>query len=223
MSCLSACQILPLLASLAAQPVVSEPGAVAEKSATTSSWTLQSLLTRMAAMPGLSARFHEEKHMALLAVPLTNEGTLHFARGVGLVRHTEAPAASTVLIRGEQLSVGTGSERRDIDLGQNPVVRLFVDSILKIYAGDGPALERMYTMQFTPGPGDLWGLRLVPKLSPMDKIIAEIELTGRGLALQTMKIVEKSGDETTTSFSSVQLDRTFSPAELETLFRLPGG
>ncbi len=198
------------------------PPLASAKQADANPWTLSTLLDRMAAMKGLSAKFHEEKHMSLLAVPLVNEGSLHFARGVGLVRHTQAPAASTVLIRGDKLSVGTGTERRDIDLGQNPVVRLFVDSILKIYAGDRPALERMYTMQFTPGEADQWAMTLVPKLAPMDKIIARVELKGHGLALTTMNIVEHSGDETVTRFSEVQLDRTFSEAEVAQLFRLPG-
>ncbi|MGB1274970.1 MAG: outer membrane lipoprotein carrier protein LolA [Nannocystaceae bacterium] len=194
---------------------------VAPATTQASSLTLASLLDRMGAMQGLSATFREEKHMSLLAVPLVNEGTVHFARGVGLVRHTQAPAASTVLIRGDQLSVGAGGDRRDIDLGQNPVVRLFVDSIVKIYAGDRLALERMYTMQFLPGEGQQWSLRLVPKLAPMDGIIAKVELRGEGLVLATMEIVERSGDVTVTTFSEVQVDRAFAPADIERLFQMP--
>ena len=59
---------------------------------------LEQLLARFAAMSGLSARFREEKRMALLAAPLVSEGTLYFAPKGRLARHITAPAPATVLL-----------------------------------------------------------------------------------------------------------------------------
>jgi len=39
---------------------------------------LAALLARFAKAPGIYARFREEKHLAMLQVPLVNEGTIHF-------------------------------------------------------------------------------------------------------------------------------------------------
>lgn len=180
---------------------------------------LDELLAQLASMEGLSAKFREEKFMALLAVPLVNEGELHFAPPGRLVRHVHTPSASTVLIDGGQLSVADGAGHERIDLAGNPAVRLFVDSFLKIYAGDQDALQRMYAMQFSAS-GQAWTLTLRPTVAPLDKVIARVELQGEGVVLKTMKVVELGGDETITTFFETRR-RSFTPAELTELFRLP--
>ena len=93
---------------------------------------------------------------------------------------------------------------------------MFVDSFVKIYAGDREALERMYGMAFQ-ATGAAWTLTLTPKLSPIDKVIRSIELTGEGPTLRSMRVVETGGDETVTSFTEVRA-REFSEAELRALF-----
>ena len=59
--------------------------------------TLETLLARFSKIPGLSAKFREEKHMTLLARPLVNEGTLHFAPPHRVARHVTKPSLSSVL------------------------------------------------------------------------------------------------------------------------------
>ena len=39
--------------------------------------------------------------------------------------------------------------------------------------------------------------------------------------LRSMEMLERDGDRTTTHFSEVEVDRHFSPTELEQLFALP--
>ncbi len=187
-----------------------------KSSAPVADMTLARLLESMASVKGLSAKFREEKHMDLLAVPIVNEGELHFAPPGRLVRRTTAPAPSTVLISGDTLSFVDAAGREHIDLSTNPAVRMFVDSFVKIYAGDKEALERMYGMSFKAS-GAAWTLTLTPKLSPIDKVIRSIELTGEGPTLRSMRVVELGGDETVTRFSEVRA-REFSEAELRALF-----
>ena len=184
---------------------------------------LDALLARFAAMKGLSAKFREEKTMALLAAPLINEGEIHFAAPGRLVRHTRAPVRSTVLIDGERLTFGDARGVEAISFAQNPVVGLFVASFVKIFAGDKAALKAMYKMSFEPGPtADAWSLRLRPQVAPMDKIVDRIEVAGEGTVIQSMKVVEVGGDETLTTFAEVDVDRRFSEAELAELFRVAG-
>ncbi|MCA9718426.1 MAG: outer membrane lipoprotein carrier protein LolA [Myxococcales bacterium] len=182
--------------------------------------TLARLLESMSSVQGLSAKFREEKHMDLLAVPIVNEGELHFAPPGHLLRRTTAPSPSTVLITGDTLSFTDAAGRESIDLASNPAVRMFVDSFVKIYAGDRAALERMYGMAFQVDTAG-WTLTLTPRLAPMDKIIASIVLTGEGATLRSMRILERGGDETVTQFSEVRA-REFSEAERRELFALPG-
>ncbi|MEZ4452429.1 MAG: outer membrane lipoprotein carrier protein LolA [Nannocystaceae bacterium] len=182
---------------------------------------LDALLGRFAAMQGLSARFREEKSIALLAAPLINEGVIHFAAPGKLVRHTKSPVRSTVLLDGERLTFGDERGVEAISFAQNPVVGLFVASFVKIFAGDKAALKAMYKMSFEPGPtADAWSLRLRPQVAPMDKIVERIEITGDGVVIRSMKVVEVGGDETLTVFTEVDTDRRFTAAELAELFRV---
>jgi len=77
---------------------------------------LEALVRGFAAMPGLSARFREEKHISLLQVPLVSEGVLYFAPPDRIARHVERPAPSTLLVRDDELVMGTVGERHTLDL-----------------------------------------------------------------------------------------------------------
>ncbi len=188
---------------------------------------LEQLLARFAAMSGLSAKFREEKRMALLAAPLVNEGMLYFAPKGRLVRHITAPAPATVLIDEGSLRFADAGGSETLSLTQSPVLRLFVDSFVKIFAGDRVALERMYTMELQALPAGAdgvarWSLRLRPRVAPMTQIIERLEIVGHEVALESMRVVEVGGDETITTFSEVDTGRRFTAEELTALFRLPG-
>lgn len=177
-------------------------------------------MARFAALPGLSARFREEKRMALLAVPLRCEGTLDYAPPSRLLRRTTAPTASFVLIRGGDLQFGDDRRRQHIDLEATPAAQQFVDSFLSLVAGDRRALERAYEMDFrvVPARPDVWELSLRPRLSATRQIIERVVLRGMGVALDRMTLRETNGDETLTTFSDVDPRRQYSPGEITALF-----
>jgi hypothetical protein len=181
--------------------------------------TLETLLAGFAAMPGLQAEFREEKHMALLAEPLINEGSLHFASGK-LARHVTSPVASRVLIADGLLEFGDGSGKETIDLDANPVVRLFVDSFVHIFAGDRAALDQLYAIQFSPVEDGQWLLVLRPRMSPIDKVIDRVIVEGKQLAITKMRIIEIGGDETVTVFSKVDTAKKYSARELADVFKV---
>src|SRR5512134_3013687 len=62
--------------------------------------TVDELLTGFAKMPGLYAEFRQESHFGLLAEPLVDTGTIHFADG-RLARRTLAPTPSVVVMDGK--------------------------------------------------------------------------------------------------------------------------
>jgi hypothetical protein len=216
-----------LMGALVSAPVQAQaPGGTAPVVAAAATMTLDQLLARFAAMSGLSAKFREEKRMALLAAPLVNEGTLYFAPKGRLARHITAPAPATVLIDEGSLRYADAGGSETLTLDQNPVLRLFVDSFVKIFAGDREALARMYTMDLVGLPAGAdgvprWSLRLRPRVAPMTQVIERIDIEGHDVVLETMRIVEIGGDETITTFSEVDAQRRFTAQELAALFSLP--
>jgi outer membrane lipoprotein-sorting protein len=192
-------------AAPAAQPEAKEPT------------SLEELLARFRALPGLEARFHEVKKLALLKAPLISEGTVHFAPPDRLARHTTRPAASALVVDAQQVRFGDAEGSQSIPLEGNPVVRLFVDAFLKVLAGDRGALERMFSIELQAAAGG-WAMALQPRVAPMTEVIERIVFEGRGAVMSRMVIREKGGDETVTTFSAVDVERRYTTEEQARVF-----
>lgn len=184
--------------------------------------TLDALLSRFRAVPGLSARFREEKRIALLAAPLVSEGTIDYAPPGRMVRRTTSPSPSTALIDGARLRFRDASGEQELDLGAMPAVRQFVDSLLAVVAGDRAALERAYVMDLrVPDVArpERWTLTLRPRAPALQRFVREVALAGEGVALATMVIREANGDESATTFSDVNPTRRYAADEVPRVFR----
>ena len=183
---------------------------------------IDALLAGLAKAPGLYARFREEKHITLLQQPLVSEGSIYFTPPSRFARHTEKPIKSTMIIDGNRLQFGsTEGSHEEMNLGTNPVARLFADAFVMLLSGNRAGLEKIFKMQLTPEAAGAWKLALTPRVAPMDKLIKEMELRGRGLNLNELDVREANGDWTRTSFTNVDLNRRYTPAEQTKFFTLP--
>jgi len=182
---------------------------------------IDALLAGLSKAPGLYAHFREEKHLTLLQQPLVNEGSLYFAPPARFARHTDKPIKSTLIIDGNQLQFGSADNQESMNLGTNPVARLFADAFVMLLSGNRAGLEKIFRMELTPKSAGEWKLVLTPRVAPMDKLIKELELRGRGLNLNELDVREASGDWTRTSFTDVDLNRRYSAAEQAKFFTLP--
>ena len=61
-------------------------------------------------------------------------------------------------------------------------------------------------------------MTLVPKVAPMNQVIARVEISGSELAITKMRVIEVGGDETVTTFSKVDTKKRYSDAEKAKLF-----
>jgi hypothetical protein len=184
--------------------------------------TVDALMSRFRASPGLSAGFREEKRIALLAkpLPLVSEGTVHYAPPGRLARHTRTPSASSVLLEDGTLRYGDGTKEEKVDLGANPAVRAFVESFLQLLAGDRAALERTFTVELRT-PSERWEIVLTPKSAPLSRAVKQMTFEGDAAAVSRMRVVETNGDVAVTTFTGVDAQRRYTPAEIRQVFRLP--
>lgn len=182
--------------------------------------SLDRLLESFRGLPGLSARFREEKRVALLAVPIRSEGEIHFAPPGRLLRKVTAPTTSTALIADGRLTFASQGQRQEFDLTRQPLVAGFVDSFRSVLAGDRAALERTYRISFRPRD-EGWELTLRPRGEPLNRFLQEMTLVGRGVEVSRMRMVEVSGDSTTTEFFDIDASKRWSDAEARRVFRLP--
>jgi len=187
--------------------------------------TVDTVLARMARIPGLHCAYREEKRIALLSSPVVTEGVIDYARGASpaahrMARRTRVPSRDVVLIDAGELRMSDGRTTQRIDLASQPVVRSFVDSFLQLLVGDRAALERTYTLSLEPLPEGQWALLMRPRGAPLSQFLREIRFEGRGDALTRMVMTEISSDVTTTTFSDVDSAHRYSSAEAATVFSL---
>ncbi len=181
--------------------------------------TLDALLDAFRKSPGVSARFTEEKHIALLKKPLKSEGALYFMAEGKLARHVESPKRSVILLEGNDLRISDGKGVRTVDLAKNAAVAALVRSFVHLLRGDRAVLEKDFKVDFSDR-GGTWQLRLTPKTAPLSNLVTGITVTGQGLVLSEMTVAEPNGDSTVTRFSEVNTARRFTEAEQKQLFSL---
>ncbi len=184
--------------------------------------SLDRLLARFAALPGLEAEFTEEKTMALLAVPVRSEGRIWFAGNPDrLMRRVTAPDPSQALILGGSLRMRSGGRTEELDIDSNAVLRGFVDSFRAVLAGDQAALERYYEAELSAGEGDeAWVLHLRPRNPDLRRFVRTITMRGHGVNIDDMLMVEVNGDQTRTTFRNVNARRRYSSSESTRIFRI---
>lgn len=179
--------------------------------------SLDALLAAFRSSPGFSAHFREEKRLSLLAAPLISKGTLYYQRPGLLARHISAPSPSITILEPQRVRVFDGKRWSQLDLSSKPLVRAFVEGFARILAGDRVVLERLYRLGFRRH-GKGWLVVLVPRRPPLSKVIKRLEISGRGLSLQTLRVLEKGGDSSTMTFEKVEPRRRFSAQERARFF-----
>lgn len=177
------------------------------------------LMAAFSRMPGLDARFVEEKHIGLLAQPLESRGRLYFARPGLFLRRVQSPTPSDVLITSKELRVRSADGEQRIDLASRAEVRPFVESLMWLLSGDGKALAGVYKIDFVPDAAkNTWTLTLTPKQEPIVHLIAHMRVLGTGLRVTEIQVRERSGDEAITRILDADPARHFTREELRELF-----
>jgi hypothetical protein len=220
---------LTSLAPADAQPPASRggdpqtPGGVrADASAPAPLTSLDGLFATMARSPGLLARFHEEKSIALLVQPLRSDGTLHFDKKRGLARHTLSPKKQSVLRSGSTLTLWDGAKVETVPLQSSAPLRALAEAFSLLLAADRAGLEKSFSLGFH-ADGKAWRLSLVPTNADLLKIVLAIDLAGEDRTPRTLTVHEASGDVGTTTLLDVDLDKQYTEREAAAVFRVPPG
>ena len=182
--------------------------------------TLDQLLEGMASSSGVVTLFRESRTLSLLVLPLESSGLLYFSPPNRMARFTFEPAVSSLIIDGERLRVREGESGEVVDLTGNPMAHVFVDNFIVLFNGDGESLRERYHVQIAGEPGaEAWSLALAPRSAPLEDVIEGITLFGDARGITRMEMRSRDGDTTTTHLETIDRDRSFTPPELDRLFR----
>jgi outer membrane lipoprotein-sorting protein len=179
---------------------------------------LRSVLAEFAKVEALSAKFHEEKTMSLLATPIKSDGTMHYQKPRKLVRHGNK---ASVLLDGNKLRFGDAKNSQSMDITSQPALRVLVDTFVSVLGGDLAALERVAIVTIE-AQGAGYRIHVTPKDDKVKHLVKAISFDGEGAKLTRMELLDSNGDTTVTTFSALTLRKPFSAAEQKQLFRIGG-
>jgi len=167
---------------------------------------LASLLEQFKGVQTLSATFVEEKRIALLSEPLVNWGRIDYSRPRRLERRTTRPFESLWRLDGNLVTVEDAGERTTIDLGEYPDARLLATAFMDVLEGDADRLRKNFGVSFAPQrAGTPWRIELTPLKNGRRALFTRIEISGLGVLVERLIIVESSGDKSTTNFADVRI------------------
>ncbi len=165
------------------------------------------LFLGLSRLPGLRARYREEKHLTLLVAPLASEGTVWFVPPAEFIRVTTAPVWSSLVVRPTSITYTDDVGVQKLPVGKDHPARAFVQVFVDVVGGDLRAIERDFVVLFTAGAGARpWELGLRPRKRDFAGV-RTIQIRGAGLTIASLEIVDSAGDRTVTTFDQVDTAR----------------
>jgi len=149
----------------------------------------------LGAVSSSQAAFVERKHVEILSTPLQSRGRLVYTAPGRLEKHTLSPRRESLVLDGDELTLESKdrSQRRTLQLQDQPVVRAFVESIRSTLAGDLATLRRFYEVKLEGGERQ-WRLTLKPGDPRVQEVVSEIRIAGSRDAIASIEFIEANGD-----------------------------
>ena len=164
------------------------------------------LFSELGARRERQARFNERKFSALLKAPIESSGTLLFRAPDLLEKRTLEPQRESVRIEGnvvtyEGAPLGGTVQKRTFALSDAPLLAALSESLRATLAGDLPGLRRHYDVSWSAVQTQVnapkeWQLTLAPRERALREAVAKVVLRGNGSEVNTIEVVEASGDLT---------------------------
>jgi hypothetical protein len=163
--------------------------------ASAQTWGLPQLMQQLSQVHAASARFTERKTIALLNTPLLTAGTLTYVAPAYIRKTTETPAPQNFVLDHDNVSITAGPDQpaQHFSLNADPRIAGLVEGIRATLAGDLPALQRVYSVQFTGTEPD-WQLLLRPKDPALAYMVKWMIIRGAGNRITTIDSASANGD-----------------------------
>jgi outer membrane lipoprotein-sorting protein len=167
--------------------------AVALPAARAASGDLQELMHLLAARRHGQVDFVQQHLLTVLKRPVESYGVMIYDAPRRLEKRTVEPRAESLVLDGDELTIQRKGRTHVLELSAYPSILPFIESLRATLAGDLPALERIFNVDFT-GTLEHWTLALTPRDSKVAKTVSQVRIDGSRDALLKVEILEASGD-----------------------------
>jgi hypothetical protein len=137
--------------------------------------------------------FVEQHFLSVLKRPVESYGVMIYDAPNRLEKRTVEPRPEDLVLDGNELTVERKGRTHVLDLAAYPSILPFIESLRATLAGDLPALEPVFDVDFA-GNLDRWTLSLSPRDSKVSKIVSRVRIDGSRDVLLKVEILEANGD-----------------------------
>lgn len=172
------------------------------------------LLARLHQPAVLRGQFVQSRQIAGFKRPVESSGDFVVARNRGLLWHTVKPFESLLSVSRERLRVtnGAGATETTLDARREPMLRTINDILQSVVVADVAALRARFDIDIRLIGAGGWELALQPKDATLRARFTDIQLAG-GAHVQSVRLVEASGDVTSVRFEDQREDTQLTDAE----------
>lgn len=208
--------IVALLAGAAAADTVAPPATLV--SGEPARGAKQDPVFKLLEQQRLACKFAEQKHVALLARPLSSTGTIVFDRDKGIVRAVLTPKPQTVVLTKTSLKIVKGKTVEEIPLDKSKDLKAFAMIFPTLLRGERAALEKSFDIGLYGSDADWWALTFAPKSDALKKFVKTVTVFGKKTDVVALRIVEASGDSTDTQLTDVRRSKDVPDTEIAAAF-----
>jgi len=155
----------------------------------------QGLMKMLASVESATASYVETRYSPLLKSPLVSRGTLSYRRPNWLEEHVQSPRDERFVLQGERLTIENASRSVTVNAGSAGGIAALIEGVRATRAGDLAALERDFQVTAS-GTRERWQLRLQPRTPALTQYVRDITISGSRARIQTIEVLEASGDRT---------------------------
>jgi hypothetical protein len=146
------------------------------------------------------ADFEETQYLSLLKQPAHSSGVLSYEAPDHLEQRTLKPRPQSVVLDHGMLTLQIGTHQRTLRLQDYPQFAPLIDSVRATLAGNRPALEQRFQLDFE-GDLDHWQLLLRPLEPKLAAIVQRIRLSGERDAVLQVEVRQSDGDRSLMSIT----------------------
>lgn len=154
---------------------------------------LQEVMQALSKVERSEVGYQEEKHLAILDLPLKQTGRLSYIAPDQLTRSLDGAPDRRFVVHGDQVTFEKETGKETHDLNSLPMLKAFIASFGATLAGNLSTLQQYYEVNFSGGLHE-WRLRLKPRDSQLASYISLIQLWGNSDKIKGMDIYETNDD-----------------------------
>ena len=158
-------------------------------------------------MSTMQCEFTQTKSMKMLSRQMVSQGKMFFKKPNRLLWQYSSPYDYTFLLNGDNVQIKTSKSTQNINVQENKIFRRITGIIVDCITGAGLKNSPDFTAEIWEKDGAYFA-RLYPKKKELKQIyeIVEIHFNSAFTMVSSVRMVEKSGDETLVKLNKTKIN-----------------